>query len=144
MKGRINNMSYELAFALTLLGALALISGIIVAAVVLPARYVENKIEHDYPQYVRVKARMINCANANALYYHNKIRPYEKQIEELETSLRWLPKDEREKVIEEIETLKQKRYVFQLHYDNGLEEVEKYREQMEAIRTANPWLAEHT
>ena len=137
-------MSYELALALTIVGVMALVSGIIVAAVVLPAKYVEKKIEHDYPQYVKVKERMIRHANANTLYYHKKIRPYEKQIEELETSLRWLPKDEREKVIEEIETLKQKRYTFQLHYDNGVKEVEKYREQMEAIRTANPWLAEHT
>lgn len=137
-------MSYELALALTILGVLALVSGIIVAAVVLPAKYVEKKIEHDYPQYVKVKERMIRHANANTLYYHEKIRPYEKQIEELETSLRWLPKDEREKIIEEIETLKQKRYTFQLHYDNGVKEVKKYREQMEAIRTANPWLAEHT
>ena len=137
-------MSYELALALTIVGVMALVSGIIVAAVVIPAKYVEKKIEHDYPQYVKVKERMIRHANANTLYYHKKIRPYEKQIEELETSLRWLPKDEREKVIEEIETLKQKRYTFQLHYDNGVKEVEKYREQMEAIRTANPWLAEHT
>lgn len=137
-------MSYEMAIALTILCGLALISGVIVAVVVFSAKYVEKKIERDYPQYVRVKARMLKCAQANIDYYHKKIKPYEKQIEQLEISLRWLPKEERDKVVEEIETLKQKRYVFQFHYDNGQEEVEKYREQLEAIRTANPWLAEHT
>ena len=137
-------MSYEMAIAFVILGTVALIGGIIVAAVVLPFKYVEKKIERDYPQYVRVKARMLKCAQANIDYRHKKIKPYEKQIEELETKLRWLPKEERDKIIEEIEILKQKRYVFQLHYENGQEEVEKYREQLEAIRAANPWLAEHT
>ena len=76
-------------------------------------------------------------------YYNENGRKYEKQIEELETKLRWLPKEECDKIIEEIETLMIKRLEYYKIWELKHEELEKARETVDAIRAANPWLQKH-
>ena len=67
--------------------------------------YIDNTISTKYPQYVKACKRLSRIGHENMSYYNENIRKYEKQIEELETKLRWLPKEERDKIIEKIEEL---------------------------------------
>lgn len=105
--------------------------------------YIDNTISTKYPQYVKACKRLSRIGHENMSYYNENVRKYEKQIEELETELRWLPKEERDKIIEEIETLKIKRFEYYKIWELKSEDLEKARETVDAIRAANPWLKKH-
>ena len=105
--------------------------------------YIDDTISTKYPQYVKACKRLSRIGHENTSYYNENIRKYEKQIEELETKLRWLPKEERDKIIEEIETLKVKRFEYYKIWKLKSEDLEKARETVDAIRAANPWLQKH-
>lgn len=105
--------------------------------------YIDNTIATKYPQYVKACKRVSHLGHECMDYYHENIRKYEKQIEKLEENLRWLPKEERDKIIEEIETLKVKRFEYNKIWELKHEELEKARETVDAIRAANPWLQKH-
>ena len=105
--------------------------------------YIDNTISTKYPQYVKACKRLSRIGHENMSYYNENVRKYEKQIEELETELRWLPKEERDKIIEEIETLKTKRFEYYKIWELKSEDLEKARETVDAIRAANPWLQKH-
>ena len=105
--------------------------------------YIDNTISTKYPQYVKACKRLSRIGHENMSYYNETVRKYEKQIEELETELRWLPKEERDKIIEEIETLKIKRFEYYKIWELKSEDLEKARETVDAIRAANPWLKKH-
>ena len=105
---------------------------------------IDNTISTKYPQYVKACKRVSRLGHECMDYYHENIRKYEKQIEKLEEDLRWLPKEERDKIIEEIETLKVKRFEYHKIWELKHEELEKARDTVDAIRAANPWLQKHT
>lgn len=105
--------------------------------------YIDNTISTKYPQYVKACKRLSRLGHECMDYYNENIRKYEKQIEKLEENLRWLPKEERDKIIEEIETLKVKRFEYNKILELKHEELEKARDTVNAIRAANPWLQKH-
>lgn len=105
--------------------------------------YIDDTISTKYPQYVKACKRLSRIGHENMSYYNENIRKYEKQIEELETKLRWLPKEERDKIIEEIEALKIKRFEYYKIWELKSEDLEKARETVDVIRAANPWLQKH-
>lgn len=105
--------------------------------------YIDNTISTKYPQYVKACKRLSRIGHESMSYYNENVRKYEKQIEELETKLRWLPKEERDKIIEEIETLKIKRFEYYKIWELKNKDLEEARETVEAIRAANPWLQKH-
>ena len=105
--------------------------------------YIDNTISTKYPQYIKACKRLSRIGHENMSYYNENIRKYEKQIEELETKLRWLPKEERDKIIEEIEALKIKRFEYYKIWELKSKDLEKARETVDAIRAANPWLQKH-
>lgn len=105
--------------------------------------YIDNTISTKYPQYIKACKRLSRIGHETMSYYNENVRKYEKQIEELETKLRWLPKEERDKIIEEIETLKIKRFEYYKIWELKHEELEKARETVDTIRAANPWLQKH-
>lgn len=105
--------------------------------------YIDNTISTKYPQYVKACKRLSRIGHENMSYYNENIRKYEKQIEELEAKLRWLPKEERDKIIEEIETLKIKRFEYYKIWELKNKDLEEARETVDAIRAANPWLQKH-
>lgn len=105
--------------------------------------YIDDTISTKYPQYVKACKRLSRIGHETMSYYNENVRKYEKQIEELETKLRWLPKEERDKIIEEIETLKVKRFEYYKIWELKSEDLEKARETVDALRAANPWLQKH-
>jgi uncharacterized coiled-coil DUF342 family protein len=105
--------------------------------------YIDDTISTKYPQYVKACKRLSRIGHETVSYYNENVRKYEKQIEELETKLRWLPKEERDKIIEEIETLKIKRFEYYKIWELKSKDLEKARETVDAIRAANPWLQKH-
>lgn len=105
--------------------------------------YIDNTISTKYPQYVKACKRLSRIGHETMSYYNENVWKYEKQIEELEAKLRWLPKEERDKIIEEIETLKFKRFEYSKIWELKIEDLEKARETVDAIRAANPWLQKH-
>ena len=105
--------------------------------------YIDNTITTKYPQYVKACKRLSRIGHENMSYYNENVRKYEKQIEKLEAKLRWLPKEERDKIIVEIETLKIKRLEYYKIWELKGEDLEKARETVDAIRAANPWLQKH-
>lgn len=121
----------------------AAVSGLIFICLKARNNYIDNTISTKYPQYVKACKRLSRIGHENVSYYNENVRKYEKQIEGLETKLRWLPKEERDKIIEEIETLKIKRLEYYKIWELKNEELEKARETVDAIRAANPWLQKH-
>ena len=105
--------------------------------------YIDNTISTKYPQYVKACKHLSRIGHESISYYNENVQKYEKQIEKLEVKLRWLPKEERDKIIEEIETLKVKRFEYYKIWELKHEDLEKARETVEAIRAANPWLKKH-
>ena len=105
--------------------------------------YIDNTIATKYPQYIKAYKRLSRIGHENMSYYNENVRKYEKQIEELEAKLRWLPKEERDKIIEEIEVLKVKRLEYYKIWELKSEDLEKARETVKAIKAANPWLQKH-
>jgi uncharacterized coiled-coil DUF342 family protein len=134
-------------FELMILGCIILVcvafGGLIYICLKAYNNYIENTISTKYPQYVKACKRLSRIGHENMSYYNENVRKYEKQIEELEAKLRWLPKEERDKIIEEIETLKIKRLEYYKIWELKSKDLEKARETVDAIRAANPWLQKH-
>lgn len=121
----------------------AAISGLIFICLKAYNNYINNTISIKYPQYIKACKRLSRIRNENINYYNMNVRKYEKQIEELEAKLRWLPKEERDKIIEKIETLKIKRLEYYKIWELKNKDLERVRETVKAIRAANPWLQKH-
>ena len=121
----------------------AAVGGLIFICLKAYNNYIDNTISTKYPQYVKACKRLSRIGHENMSYYNENVRKYEKQIEELEAKLRWLPKEERDKIIEEIETLKIKRFEYYKIWELKNKDLEEARETVEAIRAANPWLQKH-
>lgn len=134
-------------FELMILGCIILvfvaIGSLIFICVKAYNNYIDDTISTKYPQYVKACKRLSRIGHESVSYYNENIRKYEKQIEELETKLRWLPEEERNKIIEEIETLKIKRFEYYKIWELKNEDLENARETVDAIRAANPWLQKH-
>lgn len=132
---------------LIILGCIILVcvavSGLIFICLKAYNNYIDNTISIKYPQYIKACKRLSRIRNENINYYNMNVRKYEKQIEELEAKLRWLPKEERDKIIEKIETLKIKRLEYYKIWELKNEDLERVRETVKAIRAANPWLQKH-
>jgi hypothetical protein len=105
--------------------------------------YIDDTISTKYPQYVKACKHLSRIGHESISYYNENVQKYEKQIEKLEVKLRWLPKEERDKIIEEIETLKVKRFEYCKIWELKNKDLEKARETVDAIRAANPWLQKH-
>ena len=134
-------------FELMILGCIILVclafGGLVYLGMKAYNNYIDNTISTKYSQYVKACKRVSHLGRECVDYYHENIRKYEKQIEKLEENLQWLPKEERDKIIEEIETLKIKRFEYYKIWELKTKDLEKAHETVKAIKAANPWLQKH-
>lgn len=130
-----------------MLGCLLLVlvglGGLIYLGMLMYDRYIERTISQKYPDYVKAVGRMHRLAHECMDYRKKNVSSYEKQIERLEEKLRWLPKEERDKIVEKIEELKAKRFEYNKILDLKLEELDRARDNIDAIKAAHPWLQKH-
>lgn len=136
-------MSYEMAVFLVILCGIALCGAVSGVVMVLHTKYVDKKIEKEYPEYLRARHVASVCDKEAGAYYMKHVRKYEKEIEKKESELRWLPKAERDKIIEEIETLKEQRLVYYTNYQSMRDDAAEKWKQVNAIVNAHPFLCKH-
>lgn len=133
-------MSYEMAI---------IICGIILCGVawgvglMLYEKYITKKIKREYSDYVRARYVASICDKEAGEYYIKHVRKYEQEIERKEKELRWLPKEERDVIMEEIEALKEQRLVYYTNYKTMREEAKKKWDNVEAIVNVHPFLRKH-
>lgn len=111
--------------------------------IALHAKYIDKKIEKEYPDYLRARHVACICDKEASEYFRKHVRKYEKEIEAKESELRWLPKEERDEIIEEIETLKKQRLVYYTNYVNMREDAKEKWERVNAIVNSHPFLRKH-
>ena len=111
--------------------------------IALHAKYIDKKIEKEYPDYLRARHVACICDKEAGEYFRKHVRKYEKEIEAKESELRWLPKEERDEIIEEIETLKKQRLVYYTNYTNMREDAKEKWERVNAIVNSHPFLRKH-
>lgn len=111
--------------------------------IALHAKYIDKKIEKEYPDYLRARHVACICDKEAGEYFRKHVRKYEKEIEAKESELRWLPKEERDEIIEEIETLKKQRLVYYTNYVNMREDAKEKWERVNAIVNSHPFLRKH-
>ena len=136
-------MSYEIAFLAVLLAATVLLSVLCAISIGFYNKHIEKKIEREYPDYIRARHVASMCDKEAGEYYNKNVRKYEKEIEKKEKNLRWLPKTERDEIIEEIETLKKQRFVYYTNYQTMREDAANKWENVDAIVNAHPFLRKH-
>ena len=136
-------MSYEMIVFLVSLCGLVLCGVLVGVGIVLYTRYIDKKIEKEYPDYLRARHIACICDKEAGEYFRKHVRKYEKEIEAKESELRWLPKEERDEIIEEIETLKKQRLVYYTNYTNMREDAKEKWERVNAIVNSHPFLRKH-
>ena len=136
-------MSYEMIVFLVSLFGLVLCGILIAVGIVLYNKYVDKKIEKEYPDYLRARHVACICDEEAGEYFRKHVRKYEKEIEAKERELRWLPKEERDEIIEEIETLKKQRLVYYTNYTNMRKDAKEKWERVNAIVNSHPFLRKH-
>lgn len=136
-------MSYEMVIFLVFLCGIILCSILGGVGIALHAKYIDKKIEKEYPDYLRARHVASICDKEAGAYFMKHVRKYEKEIEKKENELRWLPKEERDEIIEEIETLKKQRLVYYTNYVNMREDAEEKWERVNAIVNSHPFLRKH-
>lgn len=136
-------MNYEMAVFLIILCGIALCGVISGIGMVLHTKHIDKKIEKEYPEYLRARHVASVCDKEASAYFMKHVSKREKEIEEKENELRWLPKAERDKIIEEIETLKKQRLVYYTNYVTMLEDAHEKWERVNAIVNAHPFLRKH-
>lgn len=136
-------MIYEIAIPLTIFCAIVLPCLACVFGVRLYHKYIDKKIERKYPDYLRALNIASTCDKEAGQYYNKYVSKYEKEIEKKEHELRWLPKTERDEVIEEIETLKKQRLVYYTNYTNMRKDAKEKWERVNAIVNSHPFLRKH-
>ena len=136
-------MSYgRIIFLMCLLGIV--LCGVLVGVgIILHAKYIDKKIEKEYPDYIRARHIACTCDKEAGEYFRKHVRKYEKEIEAKESELRWLPKEERDEIIEEIETLKKQRLVYYTNYTNMREDTKEKWQRVNAIVNSHPFLRKH-
>lgn len=137
-------MSYEMAIFLVIacVGGTLLFLAVLFGVYLYP-KHIEKKIKSEYPDYVRARYVASLCDKEAGEYYIKHVRKYEKEIEKKEKDLRWLPKAERDEIIEEIETLKKQRLVYYTNYQAMRDDAANKWENVEAIVNAHPFLIKH-
>lgn len=136
-------MSYEMVIFLVFLCGILLCSILGGVGIALHAKYIDKKIEKEYPDYLRARHVASICDKEAGAYFMKHVRKYEKEIEKKENELRWLPKEERDEIIEEIETLKKQRLVYYTNYVNMREDAKEKWERVNAIVNSHPFLRKH-
>lgn len=136
-------MSYEMVIFLVFLCGIILCSILGGVGIALHAKYIDKKIEKEYPDYLRARHVASICDKEAGAYFMKHVRKYEKEIEKKENELRWLPKEERDEIIEEIETLKKQRLVYYTNYVNMREDAKEKWERVNAIVNSHPFLRKH-
>ena len=136
-------MSYEMAVFLVILCGIALCGVVSGVGMVLHTKYVDRKIEKEYPEYLRARHVASTCDKEAGAYFMKHVRKYEKEIEKKESELRWLPKAERDEIVEEIETLKKQRLVYYTNYQSMRDDAAEKWERVNAIVNAHPFLRKH-
>lgn len=136
-------MSYEMVIFLVFLCGIILCGILGGVGIALHAKYIDKKIEKEYPDYVRARHVASICDKEAGTYFMKHVRKYEKEIEKKENELRWLPKEERDEIIEEIETLKKQRLVYYTNYVNMREDAKEKWERVNAIVNSHPFLRKH-
>lgn len=136
-------MSYEMAVFLIILCGIILCGVVCGVGMVLHTKYVDKKIEKEYPEYLRARHVASVCDKEAGAYFMKHVRKYEKEIEKKESELRWLPKAERDEIIEEIETLKKQRLVYYTNYQSMRDDAAEKWERVNAIVNAHPFLRKH-
>lgn len=136
-------MSYgRIIFLVSLLG-IVLCGVLIGVGIVLYTKYIDKKIEKEYPDYLRARHAACICDKEANEYFRKYVRKYEKKIEAKESELRWLPKEERDEIIEKIETLKKQRLVYYTNYINMRKDAKEKWERVNAIVNSRPFLRKH-
>lgn len=136
-------MSYEMVIFLVFLCGIILCSILGGVGIALHAKYIDKKIEKEYPDYLRACHVASICDKEAGAYFMKHVRKYEKEIEKKENELRWLPKEERDEIIEEIETLKKQRLVYYTNYVNMREDAKEKWERVNTIVNSHPFLRKH-
>lgn len=136
-------MSYEKAIFLVIICGIALCGIACGVGMVLYNKHIKKKIEKEYPDYLRARHVASVCDKEVGEYYMKHVRKYEKEIEKKENELRWLPKTERDEIVEEIETLKKQRLVYFTNYKAMREDATNKWNNVEAIVNAHPFLRKH-
>lgn len=136
-------MIHETVIFFVVIGIFVLFGFVCGFGVVLYHKYIDKKIERKYPDYIRACDIASACDKEAAQYYNKHVSKYENKIEKKERELRWLPKTERDEVIEEIETLKKQRLVYFTNYKAMREDATNKWKNVEAIVNAHPFLRKH-
>lgn len=136
-------MSYEMIVFLVFLFGLVLCGALVGVGIVLYTKYIDKKIEKEYPDYLRARRVACICDKKAGEYFRKHVRKYEKEIEAKESELRWLPKEARDEIIEEIETLQKQRLVYYTNYVNMRKDAREKWERVNAIVNSHPFLRKH-
>lgn len=136
-------MSYEMAIFLVIICGIVLCGFASGVGMVLYNKHIDKKIKKEYPDYIRARYVASICDKEAGEYYTKHVRKYEKEIEQKENELRWLPKTERDEIVEEIETLKKQRLVYFTNYEAMREDAKNKWENVNAIVNAHPFLRKH-
>jgi len=136
-------MSYENVIFLVILGGIVLCGILSGVGMVLYYKHIDKKIEKEYPEYLRACHVASTCDKEAGAYFMKHVRKYEKEIEKKESELRWLPKAERDEIVEEIETLKKQRLVYYTNYQSMRDDAAEKWERVNAIVNAHPFLRKH-
>lgn len=136
-------MSYETAVLLVIFFSIILCGILSGVGMVLYNKHIDKKIEKEYPEYLRARHVASTCDKEAGAYFMKHVRKYEKEIEKKESELRWLPKAERDEIIEEIETLKEQRLVYYTNYQSMRDDAAEKWERVNAIVNAHPFLRKH-
>lgn len=136
-------MSYERVIFLVFLLGIVLCGILIYVGIILHTKYIDKKIEKEYPDYLRARHVACICDEEAGEYFRKHVRKYEKEIEAQESELRWLPKEERDEIVEKIETLKKQRLVYYTNYINMRKDAKEKWERVNAIVNSHPFLRKH-
>lgn len=136
-------MIYETAIFFAIIGGLVLFGFVCGFGMELYYNHIDKKIERKYPDYIRACNIASACDKEAGQYYNKYVSKYEEEIEKKERELRWLPRTERDEIIEEIETLKKQRLVYFTNYKAMREDAANKWKNVEAIVNAYPFLRKH-
>lgn len=136
-------MIYETVVFFVVIGIFVLFGFACGFGFVLYHKHIDKKIERKYPDYIQACNIASVCDKEAGQYYNKHVSKYEKEIEKKERELRWLPKEERDEIIEEIETLKKQRLVYYTNYINMRKDAKEKWERVNAIVNSHPFLRKH-